>query len=215
MHDKNGCVSSPEGVYPGDCELTQALLKKAAARKENQEKGYAWRNCLPKAKEVKLLLLDVDGILTDGSISYTDEGIEVKTFSARDGFGINILRKAGVEVGLITARSSKALERRVEDLKLTHVYQGKRRKIVVFEQIIDELGLSPQEVAYMGDDWLDLALLRRVGFAATAADATPEVKEVVDYVARRNGGQGAVREICELIIDAKGLYENLLKQYLT
>jgi 3-deoxy-D-manno-octulosonate 8-phosphate phosphatase (KDO 8-P phosphatase) len=214
MHENDGCLPSQDGVYPGDCELTQALLKKAAARKENQEKGYAWRNCLPKAKAVKLLLLDVDGILTDGSISYTDEGSEVKTFNARDGFGITLLRQAGVEVGLITARSSKALERRVKDLNLSHVYQGKRKKVLVFEEIIRKEGLSPHEVAYMGDDWLDLALLRRVGFSATAADGTPEVKEVADYVARRNGGQGAVREVCDLIIDARGMYENLLNQYL-
>lgn len=181
---------------------------------ENKEKGYVWQNCLPKAKEVKLLLLDVDGVLTDGSISYTDEGSEIKTFNVRDGFGMNLLRKAGVEIGLITARSSNALKRRVQDLKLTHVYQGKRKKVEVFEQIIDELGLAPQQVAYMGDDWLDLALLKRVGFSATVADGDAEVKDVVDYVSRRPGGRGAVREVCELIIDAKGCYGELLEQYL-
>ena len=214
MHD-DSCVPSKNGVYPGDCELTQALLKKAAARQEGKERGYAWRNCLPKAKDVKILLLDVDGILTDGSISYTDEAVEVKTFNVRDGFGMNLLRKIGVEVGLITARSSDALKRRAKDLSLTHVYQGKRKKVQVFEEIIKELSLSPHEVAYMGDDWLDLALLRRVGFSATAADGAPEVKEIVNYVTRRPGGKGAVREVCDLIIDAKGQYENLLNQYLS
>ncbi len=214
MQDNDDCVSSNNGVYPGDCEFTRSLLQKAASRSENMEKGYVWRNCLPKAKEVKLLLLDVDGVLTDGSISYTDEGSEIKTFNARDGFGMNLLRKIGVEIGLITARSSEALKRRARDLNLTHVYQGKRKKVEVFEEVIRELSLSPNEVAYMGDDWLDLALLRRVGFSATVADGTHEVKEIVDYVARRSGGQGAVREVCELIIDAKGRYEKLLNQYL-
>ncbi|MBI5559387.1 MAG: HAD-IIIA family hydrolase [Deltaproteobacteria bacterium] len=204
-----------DGDYPGDCEFTRSLLEKAAARTENQERGYAWRMCLPKAREVKLLLLDVDGVLTDGSIAYTDEGSEIKTFHVRDGFGMNLLRQAGVEIGLITARSSKALERRVRDLNLTHVYQGKRQKVEVFAQLIKELQLAPAQVAYMGDDWLDLPLLARVGFSATVADSAPEVREIVDYVARRPGGRGAVREICDLIIDAKGLYQDLLGRYLS
>ncbi len=212
--NNDSCTPGKNGGYIDDCALTQALRDKAASRMENKEKGYVWQNCLPKAKQVKLLLLDVDGVLTDGSISYTDEGIEIKTFNVRDGFGMNLLRKAGVEIGLITARSSNALKRRVQDLKLTHVYQGKRKKVEVFEQIIAELGLAPGQVAYMGDDWLDLALLKRVGFSATVADGAPEVKDVVDYVAKRSGGQGAVREVCELIIDAKGCSGELLEQYL-
>ncbi len=207
MIDNDSCPSpDKDGVYPGDCEFTRALLQKAASRAENQQKGYAWRKCLPKAKEVKLLLLDVDGVLTNGSISYTDEGSEMKTFNSRDGFGMNLLRQAEVEIGLITARSSKALNRRAQDLNLTRVYQGKRNKVAVFEEIIAEMQLTPQQVAYMGDDWLDLALLTRVGFSATVADAVPEVIEAVDYVARRPGGNGAVREVCDLILDAKGLY---------
>ncbi|MCJ7601249.1 MAG: HAD hydrolase family protein, partial [Desulfobulbaceae bacterium] len=151
---------------------------------------------------------------TNGSISYTDEGSEIKTFNSRDGFGMNLLRKADVEIGLITARSSKALNRRAQDLNLTRIYQGKRNKVAVFEEVIAEMQLAPHQVAYMGDDWLDLALLTRVGFSATVADAVPEVIEVVDYVARRPGGNGAVREVCDLIIDAKGLYRELLGQYL-
>jgi 3-deoxy-D-manno-octulosonate 8-phosphate phosphatase (KDO 8-P phosphatase) len=192
----------------------QALREKAAARTASQAKSYAWRQCLPKAREIKLLLLDVDGVLTDGSISYTDEGSEMKTFNSRDGFGMNLLRQAEVEIGLITARTSKALNRRAQDLNLTHVFQGKRKKVEVFEQLIAELHLAPRQVAYMGDDWLDLPLLARVGFSATVADAVPEVREVVDYVAGRPGGNGAVREVCDLIIDAKGLYRDLLSRYL-
>lgn len=216
MHENDPCSSpNKNGDYPGDCEFTGALLRKAAARMEKQEKGYAWRRCLPKAKEVKLLLLDVDGVLTNGSIAYTDEGSEIKTFNSRDGFGMNLLREADVEIGLITARSSRALNRRAQDLNLTHVYQGKRNKVSVFEEIIAAMRLAPHQVAYMGDDWLDLPLLTRVGFSAAVADAAPEVIETVDYVARRAGGNGAVREVCDLIIDAKGLYRELLGRYLS
>ena len=214
MHKKDdGCATTGNG-YISDCDLTQALLKKASARNEQEGRGYAWKNSLEKAKDVKLLLLDVDGILTDGSIAYTDEGKEIKTFNVRDGFGINILRKAGVETGLITARSSEALVRRSQDLQLKYVYQGIRKKVEMFEKVREELNLQAQEIAYMGDDWLDLSLLSRVGFSATASDASPEVKKIVDYVARYPGGRGAVREVCELIIDAKGEYESLLNQYL-
>lgn len=215
MHEDDSCPTpNNNGAYPGDCEFTSALLRKAATRMENQDKGYAWRRCLPKAKEVKLLLLDVDGVLTNGSIAYTDDGSEIKTFNSRDGFGMNLLKKAEVEIGLITARSSHALKRRAEDLNLTRVYQGKRNKLEVFEEIIAEMRLAPNQVAYMGDDWLDLPLLVRVGFSATVADAVPELIETVDYVTRRSGGNGAVREICDLIIEAKGLYRELLEQYL-
>ena len=214
MQNNDSCPPPQNGVYPGDCEFMQALREKAAERTASQAKSYAWRKCLPKAKEIKLLLLDVDGVLTDGSISYTDEGSEMKTFNSRDGFGMNLLRQAEVEIGLITARTSKALNRRAQDLNLTHVFQGKRKKVEVFEQLIGELHLSPQQVAYMGDDWLDLSLLARVGFSATVADAVPEVREVVDYVTGRPGGNGAVREVCDLIIDAKGLYRDLLRQYM-
>lgn len=213
MNDDNGCASGT-GVYPGDCELTQALLKRAAARRENEERGYVWKQCLPKAEPVELLLLDVDGVMTDGSLSYTDEGIEIKTFHSRDGLGMNMLKSIGVEIGIITARTSEALTRRARDLKLTHVYQGRRKKLEVYEELIAELGLEDRQVAYMGDDWLDLALLGRVGFAATVADAVAEVRETADYVTRRKGGHGAVREVCDLIIDAKGRYQSLLDKFL-
>lgn len=213
MNDDNGCAPG-NGIYPGDCELTQALLKRAAARRENEERGYVWKQCLPKAEPVELLLLDVDGVMTDGSLSYTDEGIEIKTFHSRDGLGMNMLQSIGVEIGIITARTSEALTRRARDLKLTHVYQGRRKKLEVYEELISELNLEDRQVAYMGDDWLDLALLGRVGFAATVADAVAEVREAADYVARRKGGHGAVREVCDLIIDAKGRYQSLLDKFL-
>ncbi|OGR04352.1 MAG: hypothetical protein A2520_00045 [Deltaproteobacteria bacterium RIFOXYD12_FULL_53_23] len=169
---------------------------------------------MPLAKEIRLLLLDVDGVLTDGSVVYAQSGSELKSFNTKDGFGIRLLQEAGVEVGLITARSSEAVQRRAQDLKLAHVYQGVRNKIDIFARILAEQQLVAKEVAYMGDDWLDLPLLSRVGLAVTVADAVAEVKAVVHYVTRREGGRGAVREVCDLIIEARGQREELLGRYL-
>lgn len=214
MADEHDCPPADHSsAYPGDCEFTSALLRQAAAREQPAERGYVWKACFPKAKPIKLLLLDVDGVLTDGSLSYTGSGDEIKTFHSRDGFGITLVREAGVEVGLITARQSEALLRRARDLHLTHVYQGKRHKVEVFRQIIGELNLQPAEVAYMGDDWLDLSLLRQVGFSATVADGCFEVRQVVDYVTKAKGGQGAVREVCDLLVEAQGKRESLLAAY--
>ena len=206
-------AADPASPYPGDCDFTSALRRQAEAREQPAERGYVWKACFPKAKLIKLLLLDVDGVLTDGSLTYTHTGDEIKTFHCRDGFGITLLRESGVEVGLITARQSEALLRRARDLHLTHVYQGKRNKTEVFRQIIAELHLRPEEVAYMGDDWLDLSLLRQVGFSATVADGCYEVRQEVDYVARAKGGRGAVREVCDLLVEARGKRESLLADY--
>jgi 3-deoxy-D-manno-octulosonate 8-phosphate phosphatase (KDO 8-P phosphatase) len=214
MAQDDTCTGGGSGDYPSDCELTQALLRKARKRQESTDRGYVWKSCLPKAKELKLLLLDVDGVLTDGTITYTHEGTEIKSFHTRDGFGIRLLLESGVEVGLITARESEAVKRRVQDLGLKHVFQKTKNKLEVFDQLLKELGLEPTEVGYMGDDWLDLPLLVRVGFAATVADAVPEVLQIAHYVTRRKGGHGAVREVCELILEAKGVNKGLLEKYI-
>lgn len=213
MTDPGSC-GIPGGAYPSDCEVMEGLRQRALARTESDERGYVWHNCLPQAREIRLLLLDVDGVLTDGSVVYAQSGSELKSFNTKDGFGIRLLQEAGVEVGLITARSSEAVQRRARDLKLAHVYQGVRNKIEAFDSILAAQKLSAREVAYMGDDWLDLPLLSRAGLAATVADAVPEVKAVAHYVARRQGGRGAVRELCDLIIEAKGVREELLGKYL-
>jgi 3-deoxy-D-manno-octulosonate 8-phosphate phosphatase (KDO 8-P phosphatase) len=199
--------------YPSDCEVTQGLRERAMARQPAPERGYVWRSCFAKARPVKLLLLDVDGVLTDGTITYTHEGTEIKSFHTRDGMGIRLLREAGVETGLITARASEAVTRRARDLALKYVYQKVENKLALFEQLRTELGLQPAEVAFMGDDWLDLALLGRVGFSATVADGAFEVRQLVDYVTKRPGGRGAVREICDLILEAKGVLDSLLARY--
>ncbi|MDG4475996.1 KdsC family phosphatase [Thiovibrio frasassiensis] len=213
MTDSGSC-SIPGGQYPSDCEITEGLRQRAMSRQGQEERGYAWRACLPKAKEIQLLLLDVDGVLTDGTIVYGNGETELKGFNIKDGFGITLLREAGVEVGIITARRSEAVARRAQDLKLAHVYQGVRNKIEAFSEILAAQNLTPQQIAYMGDDWLDLPLLSRVGLAATVADAAVEVREIAHYVTRQAGGRGAVREVCELIIEAKGMRAELFARYL-
>lgn len=200
--------------YPSDCEITQGLLQKAMAGQRKEERGYVWRACFDKASQVRLLLLDVDGVLTDGSITYTGEGTELKAFNTRDGFGLYLVRQAEVKLGLITARQSEAVARRARDLDMSYVYQGRRDKIAAYEEILALENITDRQVAYVGDDWMDVPLLSRVGFAATVADAVPEVKRLVHYTTTRTGGRGAVREICDLIIDAKGLTEELFRRYL-
>ena len=215
MSSGNG-NSPSDKEYPGDCDFTAFLLKKAATRQQCDAVGNLSREaCLAKAKELKLLLLDVDGVLTDGSITYNHEGEEIKSFNSKDGFGLNMLRKIGVEVGIITARGSKALERRCRDLSLVHIHQGVRNKVDAWRTIISDLGLNPKETGFIGDDWLDLPLLTKVGFAATVADGAPELKNIVHFVADHKGGMGGVRDICDLIIEAKGKREELLQEYLT
>jgi 3-deoxy-D-manno-octulosonate 8-phosphate phosphatase (KDO 8-P phosphatase) len=200
--------------YPSDCEITQGLLNRAMNRQQEEAGSYARRACFSRAEKIKLLLLDVDGVLTNGTIIYTPSGGESKAFNTRDGFGIRLLREAGVEVGLITARISEAVQRRAEELKLKHVYQGMRNKAEAYDDIIASLGLSDDAIAYMGDDWLDLPVLTRVGFAVAVADALPEVREAAHYVTCNPGGYGAVREVCDLIIDATGQRQSLLAKYI-
>jgi 3-deoxy-D-manno-octulosonate 8-phosphate phosphatase (KDO 8-P phosphatase) len=176
--------------------------------------GLATQGCLARASRIRLLLLDVDGVLTDGAITYTAEGVEIKSFHIQDGLGLRLLQKGGVEAGLITARHSEMVRRRAAELSLAHVYQGVENKLEVYKRLLTEQGLQPEETAYMGDDWLDLPLLTRVGLAVTVADAAPEVKEIVHYITRRGGGRGAVREVCDLILEAQGKRQQLLNHYL-
>jgi 3-deoxy-D-manno-octulosonate 8-phosphate phosphatase (KDO 8-P phosphatase) len=181
---------------------------------EAEARHLAWQPCLERASRIKVLLLDVDGILTDGSIIYTAENVEIKAFHIQDGLGLKLLQKVGIEAGLITARRSEMVRRRAEELGLAHIHQGIENKLEIYQELLARQGLQPEETAYMGDDWLDLPLLTRVGLAATVADAVPEVKQVVHYVTRRAGGRGAVREVCDLLLEARGKREELLRHFL-
>jgi len=210
----DSCLPGPAG-YPTDCELTQALRERARSWDNPAlPRSSAWQTALVKARPVELLLLDVDGVLTDGTITYTHDGGENKRFHTQDGFGLRLLREQGLHLGLITARTSAAVTRRAADLGIRHVVQGRGDKAAALEEILAATGLRPFQVAAMGDDWLDVPMLRRVGFSAAPANAVAEVRLGVDYVTEHSGGAGAVRELCDLLLEARGFRPALLKRYL-
>jgi len=209
----SNCCGPESGAYPTDCELTEALRNRAMARNRPLERSDAWKAAQVQARQVKLLLLDVDGVLTDGGITYGAGGLETKSFNTQDGLGVRLLQESGVEVGIVTARSSEAVERRARDLRLAHVFQGQGDKLTAFESILKQTGLRPLQTAYMGDDLIDLPILNRVGFAAAPANAVAEIRQRVHYVAARSGGHGAVREVCDLILEAQGNLERMRAQF--
>ena len=157
-----------------------------------------------RAKKVRLLILDVDGVLTDRTIILDGDRGEWKVFHVRDGTGIKMLLEAGIEVALFSGRSSRVVERRAKELGVGHVYQGLRDKVAPYEVLKGLLGLKDEEVCFVGDDILDIPLLQRVGFPIVVADGVEEAKDFALYVTRRRGGRGAVREVCELILRAQG-----------
>ncbi len=166
-----------------------------------------------RAKKIRLLLLDVDGVLTDGTLSYGGNNEESKSFNTQDGFGIRLLQEAGIGVGVITARKSALVQRRAEELRMSHIYQGIADKMTAFKEITENSGLKPFEIAYMGDDWLDLTILQRVGLAVSPANGVPEVRETVHYITEHSGGHGAVRDCCNFIMEAQNLLPELLQKY--
>ncbi len=166
-----------------------------------------------KLAKIKLLLLDVDGVLTDGRIIYDSQGHVLKAFDVKDGHGLKMLQRAGIEVGIITGRRSQVVNKRAAELGIDILYQGALSKLEPYLEILSLHGLTDEQVAYVGDDVVDLPILRRVGFSATVADAVAEVLPLVNYVARKPGGRGAVREICDLLIKASGRWEELTQRY--
>lgn len=166
-----------------------------------------------RAARVRLLALDVDGVLTDGGIYMAAAGELLKAFHIHDGKGLTMLRGAGIEVALLTARRSEILLRRAEELRIAHVLQGQDPKWPALASLIDSLELAVDQVAYIGDDLVDLPVLRRVGLAATVADGHPWVARHCHWQSSRAGGQGAVRELCELILDAQGKLLPILERY--
>jgi 3-deoxy-D-manno-octulosonate 8-phosphate phosphatase (KDO 8-P phosphatase) len=166
------------------------------------------------AARVTLLLLDVDGVLTDGRIVYGPDGREIKAFSVRDGHGIKMLQQAGIEVGIITGRDSAIVDHRARELGIALVRQGVGDKVAAWRDMLRDKGLSPTQTAYVGDDILDVPLLRAVGFAAAVGDAETCVVDVVDYVAARPGGGGAVREITDFLLRARGAWDAVTAEFL-
>ena len=154
-------------------------------------------------KRVRLFATDVDGVLTDAGMYYSESGDELKKFNTRDGMGIKLLQRAGLITALITMEETKLVTRRAEKLAIPEVHQGARDKLAVMREMVARHGLTLQEVAYIGDDVNDLEVLNAVGFGAAPADALPAVRSAVDYVCRQKGGEGAVRELADLILAAQ------------
>ena len=166
-----------------------------------------------KIKPVRVLILDVDGVLTDGEIIIDDVGRETKHFNVRDGHGLIMLMRYGVEVVLLTGRTSQVVSHRALDLGIKEIYQGVFNKLIVFEEILRKKNIVPAATAFVGDDVVDVPVLRRVGFSATVADASADLKNVVDYVTEHKCGRGAVREICEIILKAQGKWPEVAARY--
>lgn len=167
-----------------------------------------------RAKLIRLMAFDVDGVMTDGGLFLSDSGEEFKRFNSLDGHGIKMLKASGVEVAIITGRTSRCVELRAQNLGITHVYQGVERKLDAMVDLLNRLKLSRDAAAYMGDDVVDLCVMRHVGLAISVPEAPQLVREHSDYVSQRGGGQGAVREVCELIMAAQGTLDAQLAPYL-
>lgn len=167
-----------------------------------------------RASKIKLIVFDVDGILTDGRLILGDKGEEFKAFYTQDGQGLVMLLKAGFELAIITGRKSAIVEERMRELGIKHVYQGISDKLVVFEKILADTGLKAEQAAYMGDDLPDVPVIKCAGLGITVADAHEFVQQQSDLRTQRRGGRGAVREVCDLIMDSQGLLEVLYKNLL-
>lgn len=166
-----------------------------------------------RIKRLKIMIFDVDGVLTDGRIVYLDDGSEIKVFDVQDGHGIKLLQRAGFEVALLSGRYCRAVEQRAKGLGITRVYQGEKVKVDAYESILRETGLNDEEVGFVGDDLIDIPVMRRVGFAVAVPNASVHVLPYAHYVTRAAGGRGACREICELILQVQGLWDTVTLRY--
>lgn len=166
-----------------------------------------------RLKDIKLVIIDADGVMTDGGI-FLGETEDVRRFDAKDGAGIKYLKRAGIDLAIISGRVSRAIERRAQELGVEKLYQGEKDKLPVLELLLNKLNLRPSQVAYIGDDLTDLPVLRTVGLGIAVADAAPELKEQAHYVTTHNGGKGAIREVAELILNAQNKWTIILERYL-
>ena len=169
---------------------------------------------IERIRPLKLMVFDVDGVMTDGRLYYSDDGVESKAFHTQDGQGLALLREAGMKMAIITSRRSALVERRSRELGLHYCYQGVGAKLPTFNELLAELNLDAAQAGYMGDDLLDLPVMTRAGFAATVPDAPAAVRKCAHFAARRPGGRGAVREVCELVMAGQGLLDGLIAGYL-
>jgi len=169
---------------------------------------------IEKAKKIKLMVFDVDGVLTNGQLFFTEDGTELKAFNSLDGHGIKMLHQAGIDTAIITGRTSKLVIKRAKDLGITHLYQGREDKLQALQELLAESALSLEEVSYVGDDLPDLGAIRAVGLGIAVANAHSFVRENADWQTTLYGGSGAAREICDLILDAQEQLTPLLETYL-
>lgn len=167
-----------------------------------------------RARRIRLVIFDVDGVLTDGSLYITNSGEEFKAFFSQDGHGMKMLVATGIELAIITGRTSRSVELRAENLGVGILYQGVEDKLMVFNEIIARLGFEPDCCAFVGDDVVDLPVMRRCGLSVAVPAAPPLVKDHAHYVTRQPGGRGAVREVCEIIMQAQGTFDAQMEQYL-
>ena len=167
---------------------------------------------LNTAKNIKLVAFDVDGVMTDGSLTFTEDGKEIKTYDAKDGLGVVMLGNAGLITTIITARDNGTVKHRAQILGIKELYMGAKNKTIALEELINKYNLKPSEISYMGDDLPDICVLKQVGLKCCPNDAVDEVKKVCNFISSKGGGKGAVRELCDLIMEAKGVtYEDLKK----
>ncbi|MDC9726732.1 MAG: 3-deoxy-manno-octulosonate-8-phosphatase KdsC [Candidatus Thioglobus sp.] len=167
-----------------------------------------------KAQKIKLIIFDVDGVLTDGGLYFSDEGIELKRFNSLDGLGIKLLKQSGVEPAVISARNTPNVAHRMGNLGIEHFYQGQSNKQIAYQELLDQLSLSPEQVAYVGDDVIDLPVMRNVGLPIAVANAHDLVKDNACIVTEKLGGHGAVREMCDFILKAQDNYDSAMSAYL-
>lgn len=171
---------------------------------------------IEKIKAIRLLVLDVDGVLTNGMIYYGEQAAELRGFNIKDGLGIKLLQKSGVSVAIISAKKSSAVAKRLQDLGIEHVYLGYENKLIAYNDLKKKWGeIDDTQIAYMGDDFPDLPILSLAGFSITVPDAPEPIKQAVDYISKNPGGAGAVREICELILKTQDNYTNVIKCYVS
>ena len=196
-------LDHPRGSSGDNADLDAGLLQQPVMQ-----------DILEKAARVELVVFDVDGVLTDGSLYIGDDGQEYKAFHSRDGHGMKMLKEAGVEIGIITGRTSRVVEHRMTSLGIEHVYQGQLEKLPAFQDLTRKLELAPQNVAYVGDDVVDLPIMVRVGLAIAVADAHPMVTRHAHWQTASSGGRGAARDVCELILDARSGLQDVFGRYL-
>ena len=169
---------------------------------------------LARARRLKLMAFDVDGVLTEGALFYTDEGVEIKAFSTLDGVGLKMLQRAGIAVAIITGRRARCVELRMQNLGIEILYQGVADKLDALQQLLADQGVAADEVGYMGDDIVDAKIMDACGFSAAPADSHLRVKPYARLITSKNGGRGAVREVCEYILAAQGKLDAALAPYL-